>query len=564
MSDLTPNLDETTPPGTAPSTWAVVAPSGTTAPAVRLPDDSPEAAAGPPGPTASAGRYEILDEIARGGMGAVLRGRDPELNRDLAIKVLLERFRDNPEVLRRFFEEAQIGGQLQHPGIVPIYDLGVFPDDRPFFAMKLVKGRTLSALLKERSSPADDLPRFVGIFHQIAQTVAYAHSKRVIHRDLKPPNVMVGAFGEVQVMDWGLAKVLGDGESSDSAPTESETVVSLVQTARSGAESEATSAGSKMGTPAYMAPEQARGEVDRTDERADVFGLGAILCEVLTGSPAYTGRNGAEVMRKAEFADISDALARLDACKADPELVALARRCLAREPEDRPRDASGVASAVAGHLAGVQDRLRKAEIARAEAAARAEAERSKRKLTAALAAAVLLAGAVGGGSFLAFRLDRQAKLAEADRIIGDALARAESARDEARRSGPEDTNAWPRALRAAEGADEAMTGRPVRAELASRVAATLAEARRADADRRLADRLDEARLRAPPSRTATMMTTGSSPAITPRSARPAWSRASVRRRRSSLASPARRRPRGSPGPWTTGAETRRPRRSRPI
>ncbi len=495
MSDLTPNLDETTPPGTAPSTWAVVAPSGTTAPAVRLPDDSPEAAAGPPGPTASAGRYEILDEIARGGMGAVLRGRDPELNRELAIKVLLERFRDNPEVLRRFFEEAQIGGQLQHPGIVPIYDLGVFPDDRPFFAMKLVKGRTLSALLKERSSPADDLPRFVGVFHQIAQTVAYAHSKRVIHRDLKPPNVMVGAFGEVQVMDWGLAKVLGGGDSSDVAPAETEAAPSLIETARTGSESDATSAGSKMGTPAYMAPEQARGEVDRTDERADVFGLGAILCEVLTGSPAYTGRNGAEVMRKAEFADISDALARLGACGADPELVALAKKCLAREPEDRPRDASGVALAVADHLAGVQDRLRKAEIARAEAAARAVAERAKRKLTAALAAAVILAGAVGGGSFLAFRLDRQAKLAEADRIIGDALARAESARDEARRSGPEDTNAWPRALRAAEGAHEAMTGRPVRADLASRVAATLADAQRAEADRRLADRLDEARLR---------------------------------------------------------------------
>jgi serine/threonine-protein kinase len=121
-----------------------------------------------------------------------------------------------------------------------------------------------------------------------------------------------------------------------------------------------------------MAPEQARGEIDRVDERSDAFGLGAILCEILTGAPAYTGKTQAEVVRKAEFADLDDALARLEGCGADPELVALARRCLRREPGDRPRDASEVAAGVASYLAGVQDRLRKAEVARAEAAARAQ------------------------------------------------------------------------------------------------------------------------------------------------------------------------------------------------
>ena len=158
------------------------------------------------------GRYQFLGEIARGGMGAVLKGRDADLGRDLAIKVLLAEYHDDPEVVRRFVEEAQIGGQLQHPGIVPVYELGQFADRRPFFTMKLVQGSTLAALFRSRSTPADDLQRFLGIFEQVCQTMAYAHARGVIHRDLKPSNVMVGSFGEVQVMDWGLAKVLPEGE----------------------------------------------------------------------------------------------------------------------------------------------------------------------------------------------------------------------------------------------------------------------------------------------------------------------------------------------------------------
>ena len=199
-------------------------------------------------------------------MGAILRGRDVELGRELAIKVLLESHRGNAEVARRFVEEAQIGGQLQHPGIVPVYELGTFPDRRPFFAMKLVKGRTLASLLRERTDPGHDLPRFLSIFEQVCQTMAYAHARGVIHRDLKPSNVMVGSFGEVQVMDWGLAKVLLRGGIADeeiAGEPVAETVITTVRSgspAGSGSESEA---GSVLGTPAYMAPEQARGEVGR-------------------------------------------------------------------------------------------------------------------------------------------------------------------------------------------------------------------------------------------------------------------------------------------------------------
>jgi serine/threonine-protein kinase len=167
-----------------------------------------EAAAAAEGPTPQrVGRFPVVGVIGRGGMGAVWRGHDPDLRRDLAVKVLRDEHAERPEVVARFLEEAQVGGQLQHPGVVPVYEMGR-DGARPYFAMKLVQGRNLAELLARRTSPADDLPRFLLIFEQIAQALAYAHAHGVVHRDLKPSNVMVGEFGEVQVMDWGLAKVL--------------------------------------------------------------------------------------------------------------------------------------------------------------------------------------------------------------------------------------------------------------------------------------------------------------------------------------------------------------------
>ena len=147
-----------------------------------------------PAPAVRGDRYQLSGEIARGGMGAVLRGRDVDLGRDLAVKVLLEKYANRPDVIRRFVEEAQIGGQLQHPGVVPVYDIGRF-GDRPFFTMKLVKGQTLAALLGERADPTTDRPRLLSIAVQVAQTLAYAQAKGVIHRDLKPAGICTSHKG---------------------------------------------------------------------------------------------------------------------------------------------------------------------------------------------------------------------------------------------------------------------------------------------------------------------------------------------------------------------------------
>jgi eukaryotic-like serine/threonine-protein kinase len=465
-----------------------------------------------PAPGRGPDRLQLLGEIARGGMGAVLQGRDPDLCRDMAVKVLLEKHRDDPALLCRFVEEAQIAGQLQHPGIVPVYRLGTFPDRRPYFTMKLVKGRTLGALLAERSTADDDLPRLLSIFEQICRTMAYAHSRGVIHRDLKPSNIMVGGFGEVQVMDWGLAKVLARGNEArppEEPPPPDET---MVATARSGsAGSDLSSAGSVIGTPAYMAPEQARGEIHRVDTRSDVFALGTILCEILTGRPPYVGRVPGEIQRKAARGDLADALDALAACGADGELIAMARDCLAAEPEYRPSNASVVADRVSGHLASVGQRLRDAELERTAAAARAEeadaaaaVERRARRLTLGLAATVLVLISATGGAYAWLQSERAVRHAATERAVTTALSQAAELRATALAAPADQPGPWVGALAAAHRAsDEVRHGdadEPLRQRVASKLAAIeqgrrAAEQRAAQlaADRRLLAELESIR-----------------------------------------------------------------------
>jgi serine/threonine-protein kinase len=420
------------------------------------------------------GRLQLLGEIGRGGMGAILKGRDIDLGRDIAVKVLLETHQGKTELVQRFVEEAQIAGQLQHPGVTPVYELGRFTDQRPYFTMKLLKGKTLAALLAARRDSADNRAQLVGIFGQVCQTLAYAHARGVIHRDLKPSNVMVGMFGEVQVMDWGLAKVLREGGAADEKKARAAQDVSVIRTQRSAGSGSGefgshTEAGSILGTPAYMAPEQARGDLELVDERADVFGLGAILCEILTGQPPYTGTR-AELARRAQVAALDEAYARLDRCGADSEMVGLAKRCLAAEPWHRPRDAGKVAEEVTSYQNSVAERLRQAEVAHAAESARAEeaqataaqerkareaaqakvkAERRARRLTLALAAAVLLAVTLGGVGVRWVELDRIARTAAVEARINTALQEAVELRGKAQGAPAGELGPWNEALAAA-------------------------------------------------------------------------------------------------------------------
>jgi serine/threonine-protein kinase len=438
-----------------------------------------------------AGRYALGPEIARGGVGAVYRGRDRDLGRDVALKVLLERHLERPELVNRFLRESQLSGQLQHPGVVPVYDVGLRPDRRPFFSMKLVRGKTLAALLDERKSPAEDLRRFLGIFEKVLDAVAYAHACGVIHRDLKPSNVMVGAFGEVQVMDWGLAKVLG--ETGDAAVLEAASVPDVAPA------EPRSETGSVMGTPAYMPPEQARGEVERLDERADVFALGAILCETLTGAPPYVAGTARAIREQAAEAKLDGAFARLTASEGDPELIALARRCLAAERDARPRNAGEVAEAFTAHLASVEERARAAELEATAARVKAEEERRAKKLTMALAATILVAVIGGGGGFLWFDANRRARVEANTRAVNDAIADAGALRERARAAGA--NGAWGEAHQAAKRA-VALARRDVDAEARKRAGALLATvaseraAARASAARAARDRAFVARLEA--------------------------------------------------------------------
>ena len=382
--------------------------------------------------------YRVLGEIARGGMGAVFRGYDGDLGRDVALKVLLDEHRDQPELCERFVEEAQVGGQLQHPGIVPVYELGVTAEGQLFFAMKLVQGRTLAALFSERSAADDSRHKLLGILEQVAHTVAYAHARGVVHRDLKPSNVMVGAFGAVQVVDWGLAKVLRHGGIDDDR--RGKPMVGTVRTAQDPTrEGSRSSAGSVMGTLRYMPPEQARGDVERIDERADVFALGAILCELLTGDPPCRV-DGPQLRAQVVAGDFAEARARLAASGSDDELVGLTLACLESDPANRPRNAGAIAARLAQHRESLEERRRAAEIRAVQARAEAAQQRKARRLANLLLVSVLVTTGVvvGGGSSL--RAQRLERLRETISTVDTALA--EAAQLEGRAAARDDALAW--------------------------------------------------------------------------------------------------------------------------
>jgi serine/threonine protein kinase len=273
-------------------------------------------------PDFSGTRYELGDELDRGGMGVVYAARDRELGRTVALKVVGAE-RTDADTAARLRREARIIAHLEHPGIVPVHDVGTLPDGRVFYAMKLVSGKRLDFHVRD----GIPLGARLRLFQRICEPVAFAHAHGVIHRDLKPENVMVGPFGEVLVMDWGVAK-RREEKGSDHAPDGPSAPPGEHDTAH----------GTILGTPAYMAPEQARGEVDRVGIGADVYSLGAILYFLLTGAAPGRARGRPDEPTRTWVgpprAPGIEPPRRL-APRTPRPLEAICLRAMAREPEDR-------------------------------------------------------------------------------------------------------------------------------------------------------------------------------------------------------------------------------------
>jgi tetratricopeptide (TPR) repeat protein len=301
--------------------------------------------------------YKTLTLIDQGGMGMVWLVRDLRFKRLLALKVMRAAVSADPHRVRRFLVEGRITGRLAHPSIVPVHAMGRLADGRRYYTMKFVDGPKMADLLKAQPDVASRRMEFLQVFARVCQVVAFAHSEGVTHGDLKPSNVMVGKHGVVQVMDWGEAKVL---TQSNDWP-------------------------GRAVTWPYSSPEQANDQIEKIGQRSDVFGLGAMLCVILTGKPPYVGLTSEDVKRQAREADLADAHARLEACGADRELIDLAHACLSPEPNDRPEDASVVEKRLTDYLASVEQRLRAAERDRAAAEARAKEARRRMRWVAASA-----------------------------------------------------------------------------------------------------------------------------------------------------------------------------------
>ena len=322
------------------------------------PDTSSGKASRPEISPSGYGPYVLRGEIARGGQGAVLRVWDQDLNRNLAMKVILGKEDEKPSshtpqadahTLGRFLEEAQVTGQLDHPGIVPVHELGVDNEGHVYFTMKLVKGRDLAAVfdLVHEKKDGWNLTRALSVILRVCDAMSYAHAKGVIHRDLKPANIMVGRFGEVYVMDWGVARVLKREETHDLRIQETVAVRSdWRDKAREEEPKLLTMDGDIVGTPAYMSPEQASGELDQMGPHSDVYSLGAMIYHVLSGRMPYVvpgqkihGFTIWNKLREQPPTPLSEI-----APKVPQELVAICEKAMERDWHDRYADMSELAA----------------------------------------------------------------------------------------------------------------------------------------------------------------------------------------------------------------------------
>ncbi|ADG69269.1 Serine/threonine protein kinase-related protein [Planctopirus limnophila DSM 3776] len=280
-------------------------------------------------------RFKIIRPHAKGGLGEVSVALDQELNREVALKEIQKKYLGDPASRERFLQEAEITGGLQHPGIVPVYGLGTFPDGSPFYAMRFIRGHSLKDAIdshhkanqQRQTIPSEkrlELRELLGRFIDVCQAIQYAHSRGVLHRDLKPGNIMLGKYGETLVVDWGLAKVLGHQEIQSEE--------SLLVPSSSISSSGKTRPGSALGTPAYMSPEQAAGKLDELGPETDVYSLGATLYHLLTGQSPFDGKIH-EVIDKVQKGELVHP--RDIASSVPPALAAICLKAMAHNPQQR-------------------------------------------------------------------------------------------------------------------------------------------------------------------------------------------------------------------------------------
>jgi tetratricopeptide (TPR) repeat protein/tRNA A-37 threonylcarbamoyl transferase component Bud32 len=374
-------------------------------------------------------RYRKILYHAEGGLGIVYVAKDEELNREVALKEIKPRFADNPTSQSRFLMEAEITGGLEHPGIVPVYGLGHYDDGRPFYAMRFIKGDSLKDAIADfhadqalKADPGERtlaLQKLLRRFLDVCNAVAYAHSRGVLHRDLKPDNVMVGRYGETLVVDWGLAKAIGRSPDLDPSGAEA----TLVPSSASG--SDDTLPGSVIGTPAYMSPEQAAGRLDLLGPASDVYSLGATLFALLTGQAPITGKDVAEVIKKVEHGEVPRPRERSP--WLDVALEAICLKAMALRPDDRYASPRSLAEDLERWIAdepvtackeSVGTRLRRW---------------SGRNRTLVTAAASLLVTAVVALTIATILINEQrSKAAEQSRLRGIAVSQTKVALDRAR------------------------------------------------------------------------------------------------------------------------------------
>jgi tetratricopeptide (TPR) repeat protein/serine/threonine protein kinase len=375
-------------------------------------------------PTSSGLRFRVLRPHARGGLGEVFVARDEELGREVALKEIQERYADHPESRARFVLEAEINGGLEHPGIVPVYGLGTYGDGRPFYAMRFVRGDSLQEAIRRfhaaegpRRDPGERalaLRGLLGRFVDVCDAVAYAHSRGVLHRDLKPGNVMLGQYGETLVVDWGLAKVVGRPEG---AATSGEGT--LRPASASG--SAETQAGRALGTPQFMPPEQAAGRLDELGPASDVYSLGATLYCLLTGKAPFQGEDVGEVLRRVQRGDFP--LPRQVKGEVPRPLEAVCLKALALRPEGRYPTPRALAADVEAWLAD-EPVCAWREPLRVRAGRWA---RRHQTVVAAIAAGTMVAlVAAGAGSWWLQRqrAERQADLARQEGALREEMAAA--------------------------------------------------------------------------------------------------------------------------------------------